>query len=226
VVLAALGTVPVVVMEEQGMTSGWVLAADWAIWAVFLVEYLIEITLASSRGEYARKNWLSVIVILVSFPLLPSVLSLTRLARLARVMRLVRLAGVTMRALSELKVILARRGVIYVLALTLITIIAGGAGLTLLEPGTVKGGVGDGIWWAIVTASTVGYGDIFPQTLWGRVIAVVIMLAGIGMVSTVAASITTYFVGKDEGEDLKEIRTRMARMEALLEELVRNGQAK
>lgn len=225
VVLAALGTVPVVVLEEQGHNTGWVLAADWAIWAVFLLEYIIEIGLAPSRAAYAKKNWLSIPVIVISFPLLPSVLSLTRLARLARFMRLVRLAGVTVRALNELQAILARRGVLYVMSLTLITILAGGTGLTLLEPGSVQGGIPDGIWWAIVTATTVGYGDIAPRTFWGRGIAILIMLAGVGMVSTLAASITTYFVGKDEGEDLNELKTRLTRMEALLEEIARDRRA-
>jgi voltage-gated potassium channel len=148
-------------------------------------------------------------------------LSLTRLARLARVMRLVRLAGVTVRALNELRAVLARRGMLYMMCLTLMMILAGGAGLTVLEPEAVTGGVPDGIWWAVVTATTVGYGDIAPHSFWGRLIAVLIMLAGVGMVSTLAASITTYFVGKEEGTELKDLQARMSRIEALLEELVR-----
>ncbi len=219
VVVAALATVPVIILQEHGSTDGWVGIADWAIWYAFLGEYVIEILLAPSRAAYAKKNWLSVIVIVLSFPALPALFSLTRLTRLVRTMRLLRLVGVTARAVGELRHVLARRGLVYVFCLSAILVIAGGAALTVLEPHTVKGGMGDGIWWAIVTASTVGYGDIAPTTLIGRIIAGLLMLAGIGMVSTLAASITSYFVGQSENAEFKEVRERLERMERMLGEL-------
>ena len=197
--------------------------ADWAIWVIFLAEYTIELALWPNRRAYAKKNWISPLVIVLSFPLVPALLSLTRLARLGRLLRLVRLLGVTVRALSELKAVLARRSLVYVLCITLLTILAGGTGLTLLEPETVKGGISDGIWWAVVTATTVGYGDIAPQSGWGRMIAVGIMLAGLGLISTLAASITTFFVGREEGAEVRELQERTIRMEAMLEELMRRG---
>lgn len=224
VVLAALATVPLVILQEQGDTSLAVQIADWAVWAVFVMEYSIEIALCSNRGAYARKNWLSLAVIVLSFPLVPAMLSLTRLARLSRLLRLVRLVGVTARALGELKAILSRQSLIYAMCITVLVIVAGGAALTLLEPQTVKGGVPDGIWWAIVTATTVGYGDITPQSHWGRAVAVIVMLAGVSLVSTLAASITTFFVGQQEEAELAELRDRMARMEAMMQELLRRSE--
>lgn len=223
VVAAAVATVPLVILEERGDNSMAVQAADWAVWGVFVLEYVIELALCPNRKAYAKKNWLSPLVITLSFPLVPAMLSLTRLARLARILRLVRLAGVTIRGLGELRGVLARQGLIYVACVTLVTVLAGGAGLTMLEPNTTKGGVPDGIWWAIVTATTVGYGDIAPQTFWGRAIGVLIMLAGVGLVSTLAASITTFFVGQEEGAELQDLRERTIRMEAMLEELMRRG---
>lgn len=221
VVLAALATVPLVILQEQGNTSLAVQIADWGVWGIFVLEYVIELALWHDRWAYAKKNWLSVVVIVLSFPMVPALLSLTRLARLSRLLRLVRLVGVTVRGLTEMRAVLARQSLLYVLCITILTIVAGGTGLTLLEPTTVKGGVPDGIWWAIVTATTVGYGDIAPQSFWGRVIAVVIMMAGVGLVSTLAASITTFFVGQEEGSELAELRERTARMEAMMQELLR-----
>ena len=101
-------------------------------------------------------------------------------------------------------------------AISCFVIFAGGAGLTLREPQTVRGGIGDGIWWAIVTASTVGYGDIAPSTPWGRLIAIALMLAGVGLVSTLAASITSYFLGQEESAAVKELNERLDRIETLL----------
>jgi voltage-gated potassium channel len=92
-----------------------------------------------------------------------------------------------------------------VASLAALLILAGGGGLALVEPNTVHGGFLDGIWWAIVTASTVGYGDIAPATLPGRLIAIVMMLAGIGLISTLAASITARFVEQDKNAELKEL---------------------
>src|SRR5271165_1513571 len=78
-----------------------------------------------------------------------------------------------------MKEILGRRGLLHVAAITTLLILVGGGCLSILEPETVKGGFGDGIWRAIVAATTVGYGDISPSTLWGRIIAALLMLVGI-----------------------------------------------
>jgi voltage-gated potassium channel len=221
VVAGTIATIPVIILLDQGFDAPWLRAADWAIWAIFLLEYAIEVVCAPSRSHYALRNWLSPLVIILSFPPLPNLLAGARLARLARLARFTRLAGVTLRGLAELRFVLARRGLLFVGATTLVLVLAGAAALEVVEPNTVKGGYFDGVWWAIVTASTVGYGDIAPSTLWGRVIAVTLMLGGIGLISTFSASVTTYFVGQQEAADLREVRERLARMEVMLEELTR-----
>jgi voltage-gated potassium channel len=221
VVAGTVATIPVIILLDQEVDAPWLRAADWAIWAIFLLEYAIEIACAPSWSRYARRNWLSPLVILLSFPPLPDLLAGARLARLARLARFSRLAGVTLRGLAELRFVLARRGLLFVGATTMVLVLAGAAALEVVEPNTVKGGYFDGVWWAIVTASTVGYGDIAPSTLWGRVIAVILMLGGIGLISTFSASVTTYFVGQQEAADLREMRERLARMEVMLEELTR-----
>ncbi|MFF3765123.1 potassium channel family protein [Streptomyces sp. NPDC001922] len=93
------------------------------------------------------------------------------------------------------------------------------------------------VWWSIETATTVGYGDLYPVTAWGRVIAAVVMLAGITTFGMVTAAIATWFVGKaqqdahrlgtevrqytHEGEEaldteLRALHTRFDHMERLL----------
>lgn len=216
VIGGALATVPLTLIGEQSPAPGWVVSADWAVWAIFLVEYVVMVLASKERRAYVKRNPLNLAVIVLSYPQLPVLFGLVRLARLARVLRLLRLVGVTARAVAALRSILWRRGLVCVTAISSFVIVAGGAALTLLEPQTVRGGLADGIWWAIVTASTVGYGDIAPTTLWGRLIAVLLMLSGVGLISTLAASITAYFLDQGESAALVELKERTARIETLL----------
>jgi voltage-gated potassium channel len=111
---------------------------------------------------------------------------------------------------------LNRRGLIHAgVVKSMIILFAGGA-VMVLEPDRIHS-FGDGIWWAVVTATTVGYGDIAPTTTLGRIIAVVLMLSGIGLMSTLAASITTYFISPavEEKQDLKERQEIRSNSEAV-----------
>lgn len=220
IVLAAIATVPLTVVQASGVNTGWVLAADWLIWGMFLVEYCVMVTMMKNRWAYTRRNWISIAVIFLSFPALPDLLSLVRLTRLMRLLPLIRVLAVTMRAIQAMRVSLAGQGLFYVATLTTILTVAGGGFLAVLEPDAVGGDFWTGIWWAIVTVSTVGYGDIAPVTLGGRLLAILLMLCGLGLVSTLAASISSYFIGTSEEEQLSRLRDRLDRIEKLLKEAI------
>lgn len=82
--------------------------------------------------------------------------------------------------------------------------------------------LGDGIWWAFVTATTVGYGDISPHTLYGRIIAMFLMIVGIGLLGTMTSTITSYFLKVNRksvrGETLDLVRERLDDFDSLSEE--------
>jgi voltage-gated potassium channel len=59
---------------------------------------------------------------------------------------------------------------------------------------------GTGVWWAIVTLATVGYGDVVPHTAWGRVVGSVVIVIGVTFISFLTATITSYFVAAEEAE--------------------------
>ena len=109
VVAGSLATIPVVVLLNGGVDEPWLHALDWAVWAIFVAEYAIELFYAPQRAAYARRNWMSPAVIVLSFPPLPNLLAGTRVVRLARVLRSTRLLGVTFRGLTGLRVVLRRR---------------------------------------------------------------------------------------------------------------------
>ena len=112
-------------------------------------------------------------VVVLTPPFLPATLQSLRVLRLARLARLVPLLRLGPRLFSL-------EGLRYVALLALLTVIAGGTAYAALED---QPNAWDGVWWAVTTMTTVGYGDQFPVTSEGRVLAIVVMLVGIGFVS-------------------------------------------
>jgi voltage-gated potassium channel len=84
--------------------------------------------------------------------------------------------------------------------------------------------VGDGIWWAIVTLATVGYGDIVPHTAWGRVVGSVVIGVGVTFLSFLTATVTSMFVAADQerltAEADAEQASREIETQAILQELL------
>lgn len=215
VILAALATIPLTILQERGASSPLITTLDWVVWSIFLVELSLQVfRWATRRESWKGYYWLSLAVVVPSFPLLPGLFELSRLARLAR---LGRLGIVLFRGLRGMQSALGQKGLRYVVALAAVLVVAGGYLIHLVEP-TVAKSPGDGFWWAIVTITTVGYGDISPASPAGRFIAGALMLTGIGVVSTLAASVAAHFVKQEEGPDLNDIAARLERIERLLEE--------
>lgn len=222
--VAALAVIPVVIAERIAV-GGWdalLEIVNWLIWAAFTLEFAVVILLTDDRRAYARKAWLDLLVILVSFPLLGELFALTRLARLSRlvrVLRLLRLAGlaaVAVRGVTALRSILRKRGLGYITAVFVLIALVTGALFAVFEDHSLV----DGLWWTVVTLTTVGYGDFSPITTGGRATAVVLMFAGIGVVSFITANIAAYFVEADQESDivarLRCLEQRQERMEAAL----------
>jgi voltage-gated potassium channel len=220
----ALATIPLTVALEEHPGVSWIQTTDWAIWAIFVLEFAVGIATTRARLEYVRQNPLNLAVIVFSFPLLPVLLGLVRVVRAVRFLRLFRLAGVAARSMIELRTVLARRGLLYVASGAFVLVLAGGAGLALLEPQTVRGEMLNGIFWALYTVTTVGYSEVTPATMWGRLIGVVLMITSVGLISSLAASITASFLGKEEGVEIKELRKQTTRLEGLLQELLARRQ--
>ena len=213
-ILAAIATVPLIIYDYENPGDPQVNVGDWILWSIFLIQFLYTLAVSADRLAYARSRWVLVLVIIVSFPLLPNLLSLSRLARLIRLFRLLVVLVYGLRALRR---ILGRRGLLYVGAVATFLILAGGGLLSLLEGESVHGKFFEGIWWAIVTVTTVGYGDIAPTTIWGRIVGVTLMITGLGVISTLSAAVAAYFVSQDGSDEFQEVKDRLSRIEALLQ---------
>jgi voltage-gated potassium channel len=186
--------------------------ANLAIWFVFTVDYVVRLAFAPDRRRFIRENIPDLIAIIpFDFISGDSEFELSRLFRLARFVRLIRLmrAGVILwRASQSLRGILKTNGLGYVLLFTVSIVVLGGVGLWLAEPEI--GTIGDGIWWGLVTATTIGYGDIAPKTLAGRLIAAVLMIVGIGTIGMLTGSIATFFLGQQQEKNRERQNPHLA----------------
>lgn len=199
---------------------------DYCVLVIFTVDYLIRLFLSKDKKQFILRNIPDLIAIIP----FDNIFRLARLARIARLLRLIRLlrAGVILRRFSlTLFGILETNGLKYILIVTIIIIILGSFGIQYLEKdiGNIKN-FGDALWWALVTTTTVGYGDISPSTSGGRILAAFLMIFGIGFLGMVTASIATYFVEQLNSNNTKTsindeikllIKTRIDDLEKLSE---------
>ncbi|MEU6080151.1 potassium channel family protein [Streptomyces sp. NPDC047108] len=105
------------------------------------------------------------------------------------------------------------RAALWVSLATVVILLAGSALVVPAEESAPDANITSfpkAVWWSIETATTVGYGDLYPVTAWGRVIAAVLMLAGITTFGMVTAAIATWFVGKAE-QDAHRLGTDVRR---------------
>ena len=118
VVLAALATIPLTVLQERGANSAELTAAEWVVWGIFTLEFLAFAIFSPRTRLFQFQTAGKLAVVALSFPPLPNFLALVSLARLTRALQLLRLTGVAARGLAGLKEVLARRGLAYLRAVT------------------------------------------------------------------------------------------------------------
>jgi voltage-gated potassium channel len=197
VLAAALLVIPVIIVEQSDVGEPWrTLAAilNWSIWLVFALELVTMLVVVSDRWHWLRTHPLEVIVVVLTPPFLPASLQAARALRLLRVLRVLRL-------MTVLRKLYTFEGLRYAALLAVMTALGGGAGFAAVEKGhnDAVTNTWDGVFWAVTTMTTVGYGDIYPMTDGGRLIAIGVMIVGIGFLSMLIAAGAERFVSKDVG---------------------------
>jgi voltage-gated potassium channel len=202
-------------------------AADYVIWALFAADYCARFTLTPDRPRFVRTHLFDLAVVLLPFlrPLraLRALRGLGEL-RALRLLQASRLAAFLGTGFGHARAVIGRRGLHYVVGLV-IAIMFVAAGLEVAFEAHAKGSTihsyGGALWWAVVTVTSVGYGDQYPVTVAGRAVAVVLMITGIALFGVVAASIASYFVEQDQDRRvdsrMDEILTVLNRLEARLD---------
>lgn len=190
--------------QPQGITAHIIDALTAASWLVFAVDYIVRLWLAPDRQDWFLRHLLGLAI--VAFPLLQPL----------RLVPLVVLVGALERAVGG-----AIHGRVIVYTITSAALLVYVASLAELQAerhnahATINS-FGKAVWWSITTITTVGYGNEYPITATGRVIAAVLMICGISVLGMITASIASWmirYVGDDgpagrapTGADFAELR--------------------
>jgi voltage-gated potassium channel len=219
VVLGFVWLVLLVIDFTSGL-SPFLTRISYVIWALFVLDFLLEFTIAPRKREYLRQNWLTAVALVVPALRVLSAFRLLRALRAARGLRLVRVVSRVNRGMRSLGRVMGRRGFGYVVALTLLVDVAGAAGMYAFEhdvTGSTINGFGSALWWTAMVLTTMG-SDYFPRSPEGRLLCLLLAVYGFAVFGYVTATVASFFVARDAEEDEGEI-AGAAQLERLRQEI-------
>ena len=204
-----------IIADLSGPTAEVVEAIIWGTWIIFIADYIVNLVLATERWRWFRRHIPDLLI--VALPMLRP-LRLLRLVTLLTILN--RTAGSAFRGRVVVYVAGAAALLVFVASLAVLDAERGAAGSSIET-------FGDALWWAFVTVTTVGYGDFFPVTFEGRLIAVGLMLGGIALLGVVTATIASWIVEKvaqrEEDDaaatrrDLRALSAQIAQLQSTLD---------
>ena len=188
-IVAALLAIPTIIVQESNLGETWEILAtvlDWCIWAMFAANLAIMLSIVPDRRRWLINNPLNVLIVVLTPPFLPATM------KLARVLPLVRLVWLVVVA-NRLRNVFSLQGLRYAALIVFTIVVGGGVVFVAVESGQHLS-TWDGLWWATETVTTVAYGDIYPTTAPGRIVATVVMTAGIGFVALLTGALAQRFL--------------------------------
>ena len=222
-VLSALAVDATVELDDQ--TRAILGRFDLVVSFIFLFDFGLSLRRAKDRKRYMLTwGWID---FLSSIPTVGA-LRWGRAARVVRVLRVLR--GLRSIRMIGTMILETRRTSTALATLAILILTLFGGSIAVLEFERPAGGnietAGDAVWWAIVTMSTAGFGDLYPTTTEGRVVGATLMFVGIGLFGVVTGIVASLLVEKhgaeherDHMDETIELKTRIAELEARLEQV-------
>jgi len=219
---------------KDAYPKSWIVTTSWVVWLFFAVETGLLCFFVRDKKRYLMTNWINLLIIAGGIPLLWSD---QPFAGSLRSLRLLLLVGILLEMSGTIRQMLSRNHVGLTLLVALIIIVMAGTSMAAIDPGIDT--FWDGIWCAWVTVTTVGYGDLVPESPQGKVFGGLLMVLGLGLFSLITASFSAFLISREEEEfvgkeaDLiekeKEVASeelqaiaKLERIEARLESLEEN----
>ncbi len=174
---------------------------DNIIWLLFVINLIVKLIISPRRLSFLKSNWLEVIVVLPYLQPLRIVIFGSKA-----------IWGMTKISRSDFLIVVS--GGLVITAATIVTSLERSRNPDL-------GSFPDALWWAVVTITTVGYGNQEPVTFFGRIVAVILMITGVGFFGAIAANLAAFFVKKDEGSKIDRLQRDMNEIKAKLDKLIK-----
>jgi len=171
---------------------------DNSILVIFAIDYFTRLFLAKDKAKFFKSNVIDLISIIPLNSVFQSI-RILRLSKLLKFIKIFRSISLMLKFKKYMDKFLKTNNFNYIIWITLITLFIGAVGIHFAEGISF----GNALWWSFVTISTVGYGDISPQTTIGRIIAGIVMLTGIGFLGMLTATIATFFLKRDDSISYK-----------------------
>jgi voltage-gated potassium channel len=188
-------------------------ALDVVFWIIITADLVYRLWLTTDRRE--RRILIVALLLLLTGPLV--FLAITERTRF--LIRVALISVVALRASNSVRFFFRLRSIVYIISAVVITIITFGVMMTVTErdaPNASITSLSTGIWWAIETTSTVGYGDTYPVTDAGRVIASGLIFFGVAMFSILTATLASAFANRSQSKaafQLSQLHDRVDRLE-------------
>ncbi|WP_232744851.1 potassium channel family protein [Thiomicrorhabdus sp. Kp2] len=192
--------------SEELIHSHWI---NSLIWLVFFAELVVNLFFVKNKVRYLKENWLNVAIVLVAFPGFNWGSDWALIVRSLRLLLFVRFFTSFFKDFIS---ILNRNRFGQILVASAFIILGAGALFAFLEDKTFW----DGVWYSLVTITTVGYGDIVPVSEYGRIFGVFLILFGVVFFSLVTANISAFLIGSEQRKLERDILDYMKATEKRL----------
>ncbi|GAA4899955.1 potassium channel family protein [Ferrimonas pelagia] len=213
--LAVAVVLAIAFSDPSAETTRVLMVVDLVICLIFISHFFYGLLRADDRKTYFRQHWIDLVA---SIPAIEP-LRYARIFQILRVFRLIKMSRSVLIPILRQK----QETTLTSLMLAMLTIITLASVLILLveegEPGANIDSAEAAIWWALITISTVGYGDYYPVTLGGRIISAVVIITGVSFFGVVAGYLASVFVSQDSAEEHDKLSQLERQQAALLDEI-------
>ncbi|WP_370629288.1 potassium channel family protein [Lactobacillus sp. Sy-1] len=191
IVILALASIVMVILDYLHIIylyRGWLMVIYYGVWITFILDYIINLIFSHNKRRFLISTCLDLVSLIPGHP----VFVFFRIYRVIRIIRGYHIfwhLGWDGKVTKKIHQFIYDTGFIYIFSVSIIILIIAALIFSHFEHYPLK----TAMWWAITTATTVGYGDIAPQTAGGRLDAAVLMIGGVGFIGLLTSSITDFF---------------------------------